>query len=348
MILAVPVGSDHERERLPVLTACLIALCAAAFAVSASMGSAGEAALIGRFGYVPEKASVLRMLAHLFLHGNLVHLLGNMIFLWAFAPDIEDAWGRWRFLALYLGSGFAAILSHHAWVAWTEPQAAGEAAIGASGALSGLIGFYAFRFFRFRLRIWYLLFLGVFARTGVGRVNSVFFIALWFLVQAAFGAVSTKVDAVEVAYWAHVGGFLFGAATAVATRQPRFGKVEFLRVEGQAQFRRGNWWRALDLFQRLGKADPSSARALLEQARCWELLRRPDRAREGFAAAMRLLLARGEDAAAADAYLECAAAFPEAPAPALEERDLRTLLAECERRGEAARAAPLYEALMSG
>jgi membrane associated rhomboid family serine protease len=346
MILVFPIGSDHERDRAPVVTLTLIGLNAAAFAACWAIGPERAAAVCRRFGYLPDSADPLRLLTHLFLHGSALHLLGNMVFLWTFGADLEDVLGRSRFIGFYIAAGAIAALAHHLFVRLYAPDAAAEPAIGASGAISGLIGFHVLRFFRFRLRLYYLLFFVIFLRQGFGWVPSVVFVALWFAVQFAASLTSTKAGSVDVAYWAHAGGFLAGFALALATRQIRRGAAERWLALGRSRFRQGMWWQAIEAFQKLERVDPRSAIPAIEQARCWEVIGQRERARDLFREGIGRLLAQGDPAGACDAYLEFLSAFPDATAPVHDEAGLRALAAECERRGKADKAAPIYEALM--
>jgi membrane associated rhomboid family serine protease len=348
MLLAFPIGSDHERERFPAVTLGLIGFNTAVFAVCWALGPAGAEETYRRFGYTVASPGPVQVLAHLFLHGSLLHLAGNMVFLWAFGADLEDALGWKRYLSLYLLAGLAAVLSHDVFVRlFQDAAAAKEPAIGASGAISGLIGFHVLRFHRFRLHVYYIIFLIVFLKQGMGWVSSILFVALWFLVQLAASITSTRAAYVEVAYWAHAGGFLLGLGLALATRQLKRGAGERWLSLGRERFRAGRWWPALKAFQELARIEPASALPLAEQARCWEVIGRQESAQELFRGAIRLLLAQGDAAGACDLYLEFVTAFPDTRAPVDGEAELRALVAECERRGKTKQAASLYEALMT-
>ncbi len=349
MFLVFPLGSDHERERAPTATLALIGLNAAVFAACAAAGPDGAKAVYGRFGYAPADPGPVTLLTHLFLHGSLLHLAGNMVFLWAFGADLEDDLGRARFVGFYLLLGLAAIVGHDLFVRVFQPALLAERTIGASGAISGLIGFHIIRFFRFRLRLYYLIFLVVFIRQGFGWVPSVLFVGLWVLVQFAASIASAQAEGViEVAYWAHAAGFLAGLGLALATRQVRRGAAERWLSLGRERFRAGKWWQALEAFQKLEPIEPASPLPVAEQARCWEVIGRRDRARERFAEAVRRAMAARDVPGACDLYLEYVTAFPDATAPVGDEAGLRALASECERRGRQAMAAPLYEALMGG
>jgi membrane associated rhomboid family serine protease len=137
----------------------------------------------------------------MFLHVNTVHLLGNMYFLYILGDNVEDRLGRARFLALYLASGIAGGLLH-AWMA--SGLGTSEPMVGASGAIAGVMGAYAVLFPKTRL-ISLLLFWRV-------RWRATTYMALWFALQVV-GAIS-KLEV--VAWWAHIGGIVTGAAIARA------------------------------------------------------------------------------------------------------------------------------------
>jgi len=142
----------------------------------------------------------------MFMHAGWMHILGNMVFLWAFGPEIEDAMGRPRYLAFYLLSGLAASLAQTAIMpSSTVPN------LGASGAIAGVMGAFLVTYPRDRIRT--LLFLGWFTR--IAFIPASLLIALWFLIQLfnQVGAVADVGTGSGVAYAAHIGGFIFGVVT---------------------------------------------------------------------------------------------------------------------------------------
>jgi membrane associated rhomboid family serine protease len=138
----------------------------------------------------------LTPLTSMFLHGSLLHLTGNLLYLWVFGAPIEELLGRLRFLVFYATCGLAAAAIHVA----SDPNSY-LPTIGASGAISGLLGAYAIAYPTGRLRL-------LWPRV---RVPAILFLAIWIALQVASG-----LDAAErgVAWWAHVGGFVAGAALA--------------------------------------------------------------------------------------------------------------------------------------
>ena len=140
----------------------------------------------------------------MFMHAGWLHILGNMVFLWAFGPAIEDAMGRISYLVFYLLGGVVAMLA----------QVAGSPGsripcLGASGAIAAVMGAFIVLYPRDRIRtvVWILIFI------RVTYIPAVILIGVWFLIQLlSVGAVAT-VQTGGVAYLAHVGGFLFGVVT---------------------------------------------------------------------------------------------------------------------------------------
>jgi membrane associated rhomboid family serine protease len=176
-----------------------------------------------QWGFVPAEITLPRLLVHQFLHADLVHLLFNMIFLWAVGGLIESVWGPWLLAGLYLASGVAAALVHGAFAAGsTEP------AIGASGAVAGLMGFFAVAHGREPMRLALVAGLSLAAHVRIFSLPAIVFLALWALEQVFWTLMTTRID-VGVAFRAHLGGFAFGAVAALGLRVmgfPRAGETE--------------------------------------------------------------------------------------------------------------------------
>ena len=160
------------------------------------------------YGFVPSRhlSSPLNYLGSIFLHGGLMHLLGNMLFLILAGIAIEDLWGRGLYPTFYLCCGAIATLSHYA----VNPQSI-VPAIGASGAIAGLMGAFLVRHFSVKIKFFIVpLF---FINRGIFHIPAGFILPLWIFQQLAD---ASSVDAHEsgVAFWAHIGGFAFGAICA--------------------------------------------------------------------------------------------------------------------------------------
>jgi membrane associated rhomboid family serine protease len=176
-----------------------------------------------RWGFVPAEITLPRLLVHQFLHADLVHLLFNMIFLWAVGGLIESVWGPWLLAGLYLAAGVAAALVHGAFAPGsTEP------AIGASGAVAGLMGFFAVAHGREPMRLALVAGLSLAAHVRIFSLPAIVFLALWALEQVFWTLMTARID-VGVAFRAHLGGFAFGAVVALGLRVmafPRAGETE--------------------------------------------------------------------------------------------------------------------------
>jgi len=143
-----------------------------------------------------------------FLHGGFLHIAGNMLFLWIFGNNIEDRLGHIKYLIFYLACGALAALAQ-----WFFSQNSGIPSLGASGAIAGIMGAYILRFPH--AKVLTLVPLGFFLTTF--NLPAYLFLGFWFIQQAFFGVASLGVrtsvgmESGGVAYWAHAGGFVFGA-----------------------------------------------------------------------------------------------------------------------------------------
>ncbi|MBI4824967.1 MAG: rhomboid family intramembrane serine protease [Nitrospirae bacterium] len=146
----------------------------------------------------------LTVFTSMFMHGGFLHLGSNMLYLWIFGNNIEDTLGHFMFLIFYILCGIAAAYAH----AFTAPSSL-MPMIGASGAVSGVLGAYILMFPR--AKVYTLIFLGFFIQ--VIRLPAYFVIGFWIIIQLLNGVVSKGVaDQGGVAWFAHIGGFLFGLA----------------------------------------------------------------------------------------------------------------------------------------
>ena len=202
----IPLRDESRRpEHLPVVTTMIIIVNALVFVAELTGGDA----FVMRWSEVPATIVAGRhwitMLTAMFMHAGWMHIIGNMVFLWAFGPEIEDAMGRLRYLVFYLLSGLAASLAQLAVIpSSTIPN------LGASGAIAGVMGAFLVTYPRDEMRA--LLLLGWWTR--VTFIPAALLIGFWFVTQLfnQVGAVAT-VETGGVAYAAHIGGFIFGMVT---------------------------------------------------------------------------------------------------------------------------------------
>lgn len=220
----IPLRDTIPTRTFPGVTIALIVANVLVFLHQVSLGPRAGAAFVAAFGAVPAQitgaaphaapvlAPPLTVLSSMFLHGGFAHLLGNMVFLWIFGNNVEDATGHLRFVVFYVACGVAAALSHvAAQPASTVPM------VGASGAISGVLGAYFLLYPH--ARIVTLVFLGFFAQTV--RVPAFFFLGLWFVMQSLSGVASIGRAGGGVAWFAHVGGFVAGLLLVVPFKQRR-------------------------------------------------------------------------------------------------------------------------------
>ena len=151
---------------------------------------------------------LLTALTSMFMHGSWAHLLGNMLFLWIFGNNVEDALGRVRYLLFYLAGGFAATATQtFVTLAWASDAEATIPNVGASGAVSAVLGAYLVLLPRAKV-LTVIIFV-------LRELPAVFFLGIWFLFQLIDGSASlaSPQEGGGVAFFAHIGGFVFGAAT---------------------------------------------------------------------------------------------------------------------------------------
>ncbi|HYZ82295.1 MAG TPA: rhomboid family intramembrane serine protease [Solirubrobacteraceae bacterium] len=156
------------------------------------------------------------VLTSMFMHASILHIAGNMIFLWIFGNNVEDSMGPLRFLAFYLLGGIAALALQVA----VSPNSLGPT-VGASGAIAAVLGGYIVLYPRARVLTLVLIIFFF----GVIELPALVVLGAWFIVQAVFGAsgLTDPSNTGGVAYFAHIGGFIFGVLTirVLATRRKR-------------------------------------------------------------------------------------------------------------------------------
>ena len=221
----IPLRDTIPSRRTAWVTRTLLALNIAAFVLEIRQGSALEP-FIYRFGVVPSQWAVntlsdlldwprlfLALVTSQFLHGGIMHLASNMLFLWIFADNVEDRLGHGRFLLLYLTSGVIAAV-----VQMLISPRSSIPLVGASGAIAGVLGAYLLLFPS--ARIVTLVPLGFFWDTI--EIPAFVFLGIWFLLQWFHGllAIGQVAEVGGVAFWAHVGGFVSGML-GIAVLRPR-------------------------------------------------------------------------------------------------------------------------------
>jgi len=199
----VPLSDASRRPvRIPVITGFIIAVNVAVFLLELTRGDA----FVMQWSAIPAQITSghhwITILTAMFMHGSWSHIIGNMIFLWAFAPEIEDAMGPVRYLVFYLAGGLVAMLAQVAADAHsTVPN------LGASGAIAAVMGAFIVTYPRDQIKS--VLFIFVFFK--VTYIPAALLIGFWFLSQLVHAGAVAQTQTGGVAYLAHVGGFIFGA-----------------------------------------------------------------------------------------------------------------------------------------
>jgi rhomboid family protein len=226
----IPLRDNAAPRRLTPVNAALIAVNIAVFAYELSLG-ARVAAFVGRFALVPEAmtrvltagthrlatlAPLMTAVTSMFIHGGFWHIAGNMLYLFIFGAAVEYRMGAARYLVFYFAAGIAAALA----TVWIAP-ASSVPVIGASGAIAGVLGAYFILYPRGRI----LTILPIFIFIQFIEIPAVLYLLVWFAVQLYAGLEEGgRAGAMGgVAWWAHVGGFMFGVALApmLAINRPR-------------------------------------------------------------------------------------------------------------------------------
>jgi membrane associated rhomboid family serine protease len=202
----IPLSDVSRRPtRLPVVTGLIIVVNVFVFLLELMRGDV----FVMQWSAIPAQITSghhwITILTAMFMHGSWSHIIGNMIFLWAFAPEIEDAMGHGRYLVFYLIGGLVAMLAQVA----ADPRST-VPNLGASGAIAAVMGAFIVTYPRDRIKS--VLFIFVFAR--ITFIPAALLIGFWFLTQLVHAGTVAQVQTGGVAYLAHVGGFVFGAVTA--------------------------------------------------------------------------------------------------------------------------------------
>lgn len=203
----LPIGDDNRGRRgIPIVTYALLAANILVFLLQ----MAGGDAFTERWAFVPARfqanplGEAITILSSMFMHGGLLHIASNMLYLWIFGDNVEDRFGPVKFLIFYLLSGLAAVFAQYI----INPGSP-IPMVGASGAIAGVLAAYLLMFPQGQVR--------VLMGRGVIPLPALIVIGLWFVLQlfSGFGSLSSTGDGGGVAYWAHIGGFLAGLALTV-------------------------------------------------------------------------------------------------------------------------------------
>jgi membrane associated rhomboid family serine protease len=220
-----PIDDDNPTRVIPYVTYGLIALNILIFIYELTFSEPGLTNFFDQWAVVPAQFTraitgtpvlqltaappeVLTLVTSQFLHGGFTHVAGNMLFLWIFGNNVEDQLGSIKFLLFYLTCGVLASLTQ-----WFFSQGSEIPSLGASGAIAGVMGAYIIRFPNVSVKT--VIPIGIFPL--VTKIPAYFYLGIWFVQQAlySFATLAPRtnlgMESGGVAYWAHAGGFVFGA-----------------------------------------------------------------------------------------------------------------------------------------
>ena len=214
----IPLSDASRRPRsFPAVTAAIIAINAVVFFMELNGGDA----FVARWSLVPANIMAgqgwVTILTAMFMHASWSHILGNMVFLWAFGPEIEDAMNPLRYAIFYLAGGLAATAAQIA----IDPRSM-VPNLGASGAIAAVMGAFLVTYPRDKIKA--VLLIGWFAR--ITMIPAFALIGFWFLIQLVSFGVITNMPTTGgtagggVAYMAHIGGVIFGVLVARLIEDP--------------------------------------------------------------------------------------------------------------------------------
>ncbi len=304
--------------------------------------------IFSRYGYVPARPTAVGLIGTLFLHAGWMHLFGNMYLLWLCGCSIEDLWGRPLYAAVYLFGGAGAALAH----AFFQPDSTGHL-VGASGAVAALMGVFCVRCWSTKVRFfyWFLAFVGAFSAPAW------IMLLLWFAKELFSAFVFAESS--SVAFWAHVGGFVFGVTVAFAMKLSRLeerviapaidrktnlaGKHPQLET-ALAHFDRGDFGKAIQCLELAIQEDEDDPDLHQWLARSYLTLGEAKEAARCFRKELAIHLRKRELELAAHSYLEIAAADPYLE---LSSRELVAVAGAMMVSGYEADAAALYQNLVA-
>ncbi len=205
-LLGIPIGDELVAKKFPKITLSIIGLCTLIYICEVIFIS-DPVSFVQKFGSIPAKIlkgeAFYSLFTSIFLHGSILHLLGNMFFFWIFSDNVEDRFSSLGYMVFYLTCGLIANFAH---IFFASGPVSSLPAIGASGAISGVMGAYFVFYPLARIRF--------FAITHSFHLPASLYLGIWFLYQLLYAAMDFSTASTNVAWFAHIGGFLFGVLVA--------------------------------------------------------------------------------------------------------------------------------------
>ncbi|MBV8551987.1 MAG: rhomboid family intramembrane serine protease [Acidobacteriaceae bacterium] len=218
----IPLRVLLLRKSTPVVTLLLIAVNVLAFVYETALPTFARDRLFEIYGLVPDNFHPTMLLTSMFLHGSVLHILGNMWFLWVFGSHLEDAMGAAKYFIFYMIAGVSSAI-----VQLVTSFGSPVPTIGASGAIAGVMG--AFLILYPRVRVVTLVFIVIFITTF--DIPAAFMLLYWFALQlvSGLGSLASSTQAQGIAWFAHVGGFVAGIVLVrlFVGNRPRYSRYSF-------------------------------------------------------------------------------------------------------------------------
>ena len=219
----IPLRDVIPSRTTPYVTIALIAVNVLVFLFEMTLDERSLNAFMLYFGLVPAAFAWVAVLTSMFVHGGLLHVGSNMLFLWIFGDNVEDRMGHGRFVVFYLLCGAAAALAQTA----MSPDSV-VPMVGASGAVAGIMGAYFVLYPHSRI----VTLVPLFVFFHVMEVPALVFLGLWFVLQFVSGVGSIAAatggePAGGIAFWAHVAGFVAGVGGVIVFKRPERQRVEW-------------------------------------------------------------------------------------------------------------------------
>ena len=260
--MLLPYGVEIPIVKRPGVTYTLVGLNIFFFLLVLFTGAERRDIVAMQWGFIPDELTrVYPIITNMFLHGGWVHLISNMYFLWIFGRVVEHELGIKKYIALYFAAGILANIAH----LLTVPRFFSDLpCIGASGAISGVLGMFIVMAPRVKVKCFYFFLMFLRPILGTIELPSLLFIGGWFLMQLLYAlTVGSVIGAAEVAYWAHIGGFLFGMLAVGTPRILQQSRNLITRWNRQREFleaitfaQKRDWSRASGMLETLKATSP--------------------------------------------------------------------------------------------
>ncbi|HOK17693.1 MAG TPA: rhomboid family intramembrane serine protease [Caldisericia bacterium] len=212
----IPISDINPRRKFPYITTSLIIINVVIFIYQSTLKN--PELFIYKYALIPSNLfklggfEYIKLITSTFLHGNLFHLIGNMLYLWIFGDNVENRLGTFKYTIFYLLVGIISGMTHALIYA-----SSGIPTIGASGAIAGVLGAYFYLFPNAKV----LALVPIFYFFTIIPVSAYFFLGIWFILQLIPGFINFGKAGAGVAFWAHIGGFLGGIILVILFGEKR-------------------------------------------------------------------------------------------------------------------------------